>query len=253
MTFIDAFEKVAIQQPQAVALIDGEVSMTYAALDEAAALLAGILTKFVEQEPNSRAGVVFVGICLERGIRQVVALLAVLKCGYAYIPVSSRMPAHRQALLLADCQPVVLIVEESGRAALDALIQHIALPTRVLVDLPELDERPKRIRRSNASPVTVNNLAYVIYTSGSTGRPKGVMIDNSAFAACINDFRTFLGQGPTTVLSLTDFSFDIFGTRIWHSAVFRRFPDLNERLAFPRRSRSPRRLCGPNSTDTDHF
>jgi len=151
---------------------------------------------------------VLVGIGLERSPDMLVALLAVLKAGGAYIPLDPDFPNKRLALMLSDAQPAVLLTEErlleSGKwTNPDASWSIVSLDT----------EWPTVSQYSNENPESVSgpeDLAYVIYTSGSTGRPKGVQISNRA----LTNFLTTMAKRPgmsqdDTLLAVTTLSFDI--------------------------------------------
>ncbi|MCN9243774.1 amino acid adenylation domain-containing protein [Streptomyces sp. RY43-2] len=157
------FEAQADATPHAEALrFEGE-RLTYAELDRRANQLAHRLR---------RSGVgrdVLVGICMERSTELVVALLATLKAGGAYLPLDPGYPRSRLEFMLADARVPVLLTQ---RRLVPGLPDHEAVVLCVdeaAEDLGrESGERP-RVR------VGGEDLAYVIYTSGSTGRPKGVM------------------------------------------------------------------------------
>ncbi|MCH7420991.1 AMP-binding protein, partial [Pseudomonas mosselii] len=108
-------------------------------------------------------------LCLERGPQRMVAMLAVLKAGAAYVPVDPGYPAQRIAYLLSDSAPALVLVESTT----EALVGDVA---KVLMDGDDwLDQ-------AASNPVVAgldaHQLAYVIYTSGSTGQPKGVMVEH---------------------------------------------------------------------------
>ena len=128
-----------------------------------------------------------VGICVERSIEMLVAVLAVLKAGGAYLPLDPEWPKERLAFMLDDTQASVLLtdervlqglVENRGLKIDDRDLRSSILDPRIKVVC--LDRDWELIaRESDANPestTTADNLAYVIYTSGSTGQPKGVQI-----------------------------------------------------------------------------
>ncbi len=118
-----------------------------------------------------------VALCLERSPEMIVAILAVLKAGAAYIPLDPGAPAERLGRILEDAQPVACICHASTRESLAATGRDGSAFEGRLIDLDDLglaatDNRPR-------SDVSADNLAYVIYTSGSTGAPKGVMLQHA--------------------------------------------------------------------------
>ncbi|HET7229393.1 MAG TPA: amino acid adenylation domain-containing protein [Longimicrobium sp.] len=159
------FEEQAARAPDAVAITFGGAAMTYAELDARANRLANHLAG-LGVGPEVR-----VGICLERGLEVMPAILGVMKAGGAYVPLDRSYPAERLGYMLADSGVRVLLTQGSmvGRIP--------ATPGVRVVWVDEGADAQAIARESSGAPaaaVTSENLAYVIYTSGSTGRPKGV-------------------------------------------------------------------------------
>ncbi len=143
--------------------------MTYAALNDQANHLAHRLIA-LGVRPDDR-----VALCMERSLAMVVGLLAILKAGGGYVPLDPQYPGDRLAFVLADCEPVLLLVDSAGRQALG----DTAVATIPCIDVEILDALPPV---ENPDPATIGltsaHLAYVIYTSGSTGIPKGVLVEH---------------------------------------------------------------------------
>ncbi|OOC15080.1 hypothetical protein BM451_02975, partial [Dickeya dadantii] len=157
------FEQQAARQPDAVAVVFENESLSYGELNRRANRLAHWLTEWGVR-PDNR-----VAMALERSPELIVALLATLKAGGAYVPLDPGYPTERLQYMLADSAPVVLITTT-------------ALNTRIAADCPviELDNPTPpwaTCPTDNIAPatrgLTPRHLAYVIYTSGSTGQPKG--------------------------------------------------------------------------------
>ncbi|MDT0319036.1 non-ribosomal peptide synthetase [Streptomyces millisiae] len=151
----------AERTPDAIAVSDGELRLTYADLDARATDLSGRLWN-----AGVRPGEL-VGLALPRGADLVVSVLAVLKAGAAYVPLDPEYPAKRLDFLRADAELSVVI---SRSAVLDRLPGegwHV-------IDLDASDQPAQRWPGPDAG--SPDSLAYVIYTSGSTGKPKGVAV-----------------------------------------------------------------------------
>ncbi|MGN6316590.1 amino acid adenylation domain-containing protein, partial [Trinickia sp.] len=155
------FERQAARTPDAIAIVQGNEQYSYRTLDARADALAHRLIA-LGAVPDTR-----VAVCVERSFDMIVALLAVLKAGAAYVPLDPSYPPERLRYLLEDSAPVALLLHE----ATSALFDGASAPT---VDVGEC--QPNRGRP--VAPVEAEHLAYVIYTSGSTGQPKGVMVEH---------------------------------------------------------------------------
>ncbi|MFJ9695062.1 amino acid adenylation domain-containing protein [Kitasatospora sp. NPDC101183] len=151
----------AARTPERTALVFEDTELTYAELHARAERLAARL-RLHGAGPDR-----LVALTVPRSVELVVALLAVLRTGAAYLPVDPDYPADRIAYLLDDAAPVLLLSHST--------VGHPAgedVPTLVLDELPETDDAPGGTHDA-PSPA---DAAYVIYTSGSTGRPKGVVV-----------------------------------------------------------------------------
>ena len=184
--------------PEAVAVVSGERALTYRELDAAASRLAWRLRELgVGPE-------VVVGVCLPRGPDLVVALLAVLRAGGAYLPLDPDYPPARLAFMTAD-GGAALVVTAGG-------CPDAGTGARVLrVDDPE---EARRVLSFPVVPppgaVLAGQLAYVIYTSGSTGRPKGVMVTHDALLNVLHAMGQMASVSERDVMvAVTSVSFDI--------------------------------------------
>ena len=118
-----------------------------------------------------------VAVCFAKGWRQIVACLAVLKAGAAYLPIDPSLPAERRRLLIEQREALVLDGEDDVDDAHGAARRGEPLP--------------------GLAPIEgADRLAYVIYTSGSTGQPKGVMIDHRAALATVREVNRRWNVGP---------------------------------------------------------
>ncbi|APT30181.1 linear gramicidin synthase subunit C [Methylobacterium phyllosphaerae] len=197
------FEEQVRRSPDATALVQDEVSLSYGELNRRANRLAHHLIG-LGVRPDER-----VAICLERSPAMVVGLLAILKAGGAYVPLDPAYPSERLGRILADAGPRLLLTDGVGRAVLgEACSGHTVLaldrPLPGEAGLPEGDPDPAELG------LTAGHLAYVIYTSGSTGTPKGALNEHRAIVNCL--FRTqqvYCLSQQDVVLQKTPFSFDV--------------------------------------------
>jgi amino acid adenylation domain-containing protein len=185
--------------PEAIAVIDGSQRLSYAQLNAQAnrlahrALAAGV-------RPDER-----VALCVERSAAMVVGLLAILKAGGAYVPLDAAYPSERLQQILHDAQPVLVMSDAAGRAALgEALLRERPLLAleQELADEPDTDPEVA---------MQATHLAYVIYTSGSTGTPKGVMVEHRSAMNLFEALERRLFAhvpAPVTVSMNASFAFD---------------------------------------------
>jgi amino acid adenylation domain-containing protein len=184
--------------PERIALIFRNDALTYRELDQRAGQLA-IYLRSIGVGPDMP-----VGICVERSIEMVVAMLGVLKAGGAYLPLDPAFPADRIEFMVADSGARAIIIQPSLRG-------HFAGSTAAVI---EVDRDGESITHApvpdGPSSARGASLAYLIYTSGSTGKPKGVMIEHRNV---VNFFagmdRVIKATGPGVWLAVTSISFDI--------------------------------------------
>nr|WP_244224482.1 non-ribosomal peptide synthetase [Corallococcus sicarius] len=190
-------ERQAAITPDAVAVVSGDVALTYRELDQRANRLAWQL-RGLGVGPEVR-----VGLCAERNAELVVAVLGILKAGGAYVPLDPAYPPQRLAFMLEDAKPRVLVGQ---RALLDSL------PSVDVVRVV-LDEAHGSAAESGHAPVSgtaPDHLAYVLFTSGSTGRPKGVALEHRSAVAFLRwTARAFASDELAGVLASTSLNFDL--------------------------------------------
>ncbi len=192
------FEAQVERTPDAVAVTFEDRQLTYRELNSKANQLAHHLQS-IGVKPEA-----LVGICVERSLAMVVALLGVLKAGGAYVPLDPTYPQERLAFMLRDAQVSVLLSQSHLGASLPSHSARVfCLDTDWSSAAQQSDENP-------VSTVTRDNLAYVIYTSGSTGKPKGVAIAHRSPVAFTHwALSVFPPEDLAGVLAATSICFDL--------------------------------------------
>ncbi len=192
------FEAQVARTPEDCALIYRDQQLSYAELNGRANRLAQHIRTI-----GVRPGVL-VGICMERSLDMLVAILAVLKAGAAYLPLDPAYPKDRLALMLEDAQAGLLLTQQRLKAKLPA--NQTALLC-IDNDWPTISKASDENPHVAMSPL---DLAYVIYTSGSTGKPKGVMVNHRNVVNFFTGMDQRIGgDTPGTWLAVTSISFDI--------------------------------------------
>jgi amino acid adenylation domain-containing protein len=192
----------AARTPEAIALSQGAQRISYRELERRANQLAHRLHAL-----GAGRGTL-IGLCLQRSAEMVVALLAVMKAGAAYVPLDPAFPRDRLRFMVED-------------AALAWVITHDAVhdaPAPGSGRVLNLDRERAATTHADTPPHTdsgLRDLAYVLYTSGSTGRPKGVQIEHRSLLNFIASMAREPGAGPDdTLLAVTTLSFDIAGLEL---------------------------------------
>ena len=192
------FERYAGAHPERCALVFNEKRLSYGALNASANQLARRLR---------RHGVgpdVLVGVATDRSLEMVIAVLAVLKAGGAYLPLDPNYPSDRLGFMIEDSGIRVLITENRSRSDLPTdRVDWICIED----ETNDLGAESTENLELLSSP---EDLAYVIYTSGSTGVPKGVMVEHRNVVNFFSGMDTRVdGTSPGVWLAVTSLSFDI--------------------------------------------
>lgn len=214
------FEQHAAKTPDATAVIfspdatsestiSGHITeqrLSYAQLNAQANRLAHYL---IEQGVDTED---LVGICVERTQNTVIALLAIMKAGAAYVPIDPHYPHTRIDYMVEDSGMSWVITENH----LQHFFQNSRIESFTLERLDALAYYPETNPDKNLDQVSSKKLAYVIYTSGSTGNPKGVMIEHSALSNFVRSMGHTPGFSATDrLLAVTSLSFDIHTLEVY--------------------------------------
>ncbi len=200
-TFHELFERQVNLVPDAPAAAFGDAQLSYAELDEQANQLANYLRSLgVERDA-------LVGICVERSLQLIVAVLAVLKAGGAFLPLDPNYPDKRLAFMIDDSKLDLVLTQSDlqQRFSQDG-VHTICLDNREQRELIDaaMSGKPNELASSDS-------LAYVIYTSGSSGTPKGVLLEHRGLVnVCASQQKIFELGHNDSVLQFASISFDAF-------------------------------------------
>ncbi len=193
----ELFEAQVEQRPDAIALAFEDQTLSYRDLN----IRANQLARYLQKSGLGQEGLV--GICMERSMEMIVAMLGVLKAGGAYVPIDPNYPSERIEYMLTDSRVAILLTQHRLKAALPQTgARMICLDS----DWEQVAaHHPENLGRT----ATPDNLAYLIYTSGSTGRPKGTMLDHRGLVNFCQAHGEVLKVDPNSrLLQFASISFD---------------------------------------------
>jgi len=210
-SLVDRFRRVAERHPDRRAAVCGDSSLCYGELDRLSDRLAARL------KARGIAHEELLGVCLERSVEMVVATLAVLKAGGAYLPLDPTNPSRRLALILTESETRLVLTHSSLRHLVEGGGREV-----LCLDLPEsldpADEFSGEELKSGAKP---DDLAYVIYTSGSTGTPKGVEVTHANVVRLFDATEEWFHFGPEDVWSMFhSYAFDFSVWEMWGALLY---------------------------------
>ena len=206
-TLQSLFEEQVERTPNNIAVVYGDIHLTYKELNDKANQLSHYLRSLSEIKPDT-----LIALCLDRSEQMLIAILGVLKAGAAYVPLEASYPDDRLAYVLEDTQAYIVITQEYYHGRLKALVELSCSQLTVLA-IESLEVQSQLYFQPSSNPETIttsSHLAYVIYTSGTTGQPKGVMIQHGGI---INRIQWMNNTYPLNerdrILQKTPYVFDV--------------------------------------------
>lgn len=209
LTVVDLFEAQVSKTPDKLALVSNNISYTYKSLNEKANMLAYHLRDSYNVKPTD-----IIGIMLNRSPEMIIGLLAILKCGAAYLPIDPDYPNERISYMLENSKTKIVLVNNSTEESIPVKY------TKVNISLSNPLYQEKHNAKNLSLSISSDYLAYLIYTSGSTGKPKGVMLTHKNLHNFIVGMKKIIDFNENkTMVSLTTICFDIFGLELWCSVT----------------------------------
>lgn len=207
-TVLSIFRTQVTEHGSAVAIRSGEKEISYSALDKLSdAMARNILNRI----PVKKNGVV--ALYFEPSIDLIISMLGIIKAGFAYVCLSSNVPAERNRYMLSDCQAEALILQDALQGANELMYGQYR---SIVFDINDLETE------SGVSSIIVlpQDLLYIIYTSGTTGQPKGVAVDHRGIVNMTHFHKTLYDVRPGTLVSqVANVIFDASAFEIWPSLL----------------------------------
>ncbi|OBP16552.1 hypothetical protein A5320_03915 [Rheinheimera sp. SA_1] len=204
------FERQAALQPDKTALVFGDASLTYQQLN----LSANKLARYLLQQGVKPH--MLVGLSVERSLEMVIAILAILKTGAAYLPLDPAYPESRLQYMIEDSSVRYVVTQSHIVLALPTAVSRLDL------DQPQLQQMVfSSDNLPLADSVDDQSLAYVIYTSGSTGAPKGVMVGHGNVSRLFSSSDELFGFNQTDCWTLFhSYAFDFSVWELWGALLY---------------------------------
>ncbi|HVU73415.1 MAG TPA: amino acid adenylation domain-containing protein [Mycobacteriales bacterium] len=201
----DVWAQRVAETPDAIAIEDAHRRLTYAELDAAAADLAGRLVGDLEGEEPC------VGVLADRSIEVVVAIIAAIKAGAAYVPLDPHLPLARLELMVEDTAIGVVLAQPAHRERARLLVDTV-IDTVIDLDAPPGASRGATPEVRSVGP---RALVYVMYTSGTSGRPKGVAIEHRGVLRYVRGAPELMPRPGEGMLFVNQLGFDGSTYEIW--------------------------------------
>ncbi|MFD1162105.1 non-ribosomal peptide synthetase [Hwangdonia seohaensis] len=187
-------ENISVSHPNNIAVTYKGISITYKVLNDKASLIANHLINHINT-PNE-----IVGLCLDRSVDMIVAMLGILKAGCAYLPIDPEYPEQRIHFMINDAKVNTVITQQH-------FSQIFKAPDTKQLFIEALNAPVSPIKQK-ITDANNTDIAYVIYTSGSTGQPKGVSITHKNIISSTAGRLDFYDGNPSAFLLMSSISFD---------------------------------------------
>ncbi|MCI9140563.1 MAG: amino acid adenylation domain-containing protein [Lachnospiraceae bacterium] len=196
--FIDAFEEIVDKFGHHIAVSMNNERETYGSFNEKANQIGRYLQSMGAKKGDC------VALCLNKSIKTMEVLIAILKIGCVYVPMDPEYPMNRINYILTETKANIVFAEDNWKQ------KGVGCPDCKIVTIKNLEENMNRFSHENIHiKIFPNDLAYIIFTSGTTGKPKGVMIEHIGICNMVKGLNEGWGvRKDSKVLQFASLSFD---------------------------------------------
>lgn len=204
-TLPEIFKDIANQCRTEIALVYGEVHVTYEELNTRSNQVGRLLQNPATVRSGSRN---VVAIFMNKSDWMITSILGIWKSGSTYVPIDPSFPTERVNFILNDTHAKVIVTNEVNKLQLKQILPKNTKIEVIVIDAPETIDKMKLLPEMNyESSLGGEDVCYIIYTSGSTGTPKGVMVSHNN-VVCFRESLLQYHNKTETVLLLSNFVFD---------------------------------------------
>lgn len=204
---IEIFEDIVKKNANRIALTDSRVNLSYKCLNSISDHLASYLLSH-GLGTNKHAAVF-----ASNDINTIICIIAILKTGAAYIPISRDFPIHHIKNIIQDSNPFLFLIDKIFDYKLESICDELKIK---LVVYDQYLKVPISKESKNEKPlISSNSLAYIIYTSGTTGKPKGVMVNHRAIIRLVKNTNYIKISKNDVIAQAASISFDAATFEIW--------------------------------------
>lgn len=191
---LELLEQNVTENPDKIALMDNESSITYKELQIKAKKIASYILGHSREKKCS------IAVCIDRNIESIIAFIGILYSGNFYVPLDTNMPKERIEMILNELKPLMIIASNEQK-----IEEHTVTPLKELLRTDISEELTKVFEgQIDTDPI------YAIYTSGSTGKPKGVLVSHRSVIDLVEQFAiTFPFPKETIIGNQAPFDFDV--------------------------------------------
>lgn len=215
VTLVSLFEEQVKSTPFAISVVYNDHRLTYQELNESANLIANALISDAHIKPNDQ-----IILCLDKSDVMLMTLIAVLKTGASYVPVSPKYPLERIEYIVNDTDSSIIITNSRYRFCFSSLNAKNDVQVLLIEDYYQNKIVDKHRLINIEKKIFPESLAYIIYTSGTTGKPKGVMVEHRSVINLISSSQKIYHFSSNDIWTLFhSYTFDFSVWEIWGSLL----------------------------------